>query len=229
MLPSDMNLKIRSGTVRYNNKILISDGKFSLGKNNKVNSLVLGPIGPATTRWGFTSGEPIIPMPEGHPSHKVVAEQTHAHELAKKTTHEEEKIAFVLFLARGFTIWNIFYEKTNTKLETAVYIFKLELPPKTISVRNFKHFDRAEFLGDLRMTHFDEIKNYIDNTNEMWPYGKLYNDIFNRHAPIINIMLKGSTLPYMTNDLKNMICQCDHLKAKAVKTGSKYLYQAFIK
>ena len=32
MLPSDMNLNIRSETVEYNNKILISDGKFSLGK-----------------------------------------------------------------------------------------------------------------------------------------------------------------------------------------------------
>ena len=39
MLPSDMNLKIKSGTVRYNNKILVSDGNFSLGKNNEVNSL----------------------------------------------------------------------------------------------------------------------------------------------------------------------------------------------
>ena len=36
MLPSDMNLNIRSGTVGYNNKILVSDGKFSLGKNDKV-------------------------------------------------------------------------------------------------------------------------------------------------------------------------------------------------
>ena len=27
-----MNLKIRSGTVGYNNKILVSDEKFSLGK-----------------------------------------------------------------------------------------------------------------------------------------------------------------------------------------------------
>ena len=34
-----MNLKIRSGTVGYNNKILISDEKFILGKNEKVNSL----------------------------------------------------------------------------------------------------------------------------------------------------------------------------------------------
>ena len=89
MLPSDINLKIRSGTVGgYNNKILISDQKFSLGKNDKVNSLVLGPMGPA-------SGEPVIAMPKDHPSHKVVA-------------HEDEKIAFVLFLACGFVIWNIF-------------------------------------------------------------------------------------------------------------------------
>ena len=40
MLPSDMNLKIRSGTVGYNNKILVSDGKFSLGKNDEVNLTV---------------------------------------------------------------------------------------------------------------------------------------------------------------------------------------------
>ena len=39
MIPSNMNLKIRSGTVGYNNKILVSDGKFILGKNEKVNSL----------------------------------------------------------------------------------------------------------------------------------------------------------------------------------------------
>ena len=50
MLPSDMNLKIRLGTVRYNNKILVSDGKFSLGKNIEVNALVLE--------------EPIILMPK---------------------------------------------------------------------------------------------------------------------------------------------------------------------
>ena len=34
-----MTLKIRPGTVGYNNKILVSDEKFILGKNEKVNSL----------------------------------------------------------------------------------------------------------------------------------------------------------------------------------------------
>ena len=40
MLPSDTTLKIRPGTVGYSNKILVSDGKFSLGKNEKVKLVV---------------------------------------------------------------------------------------------------------------------------------------------------------------------------------------------
>ena len=38
MLPSNMNLNIKTGTAGYN-KILVSDEKFSLGKNGKVNAL----------------------------------------------------------------------------------------------------------------------------------------------------------------------------------------------
>ena len=39
MLPSDLKLKIKTGIVGYNDKILVSDEKFILGKNEKVNSL----------------------------------------------------------------------------------------------------------------------------------------------------------------------------------------------
>ena len=39
MLPSNVNLKIKTGTVGYNNKILVSTGNFILGKNENVNSL----------------------------------------------------------------------------------------------------------------------------------------------------------------------------------------------
>ena len=37
MLPCNMKLKIKTGTVGYNNKTLVSDGNFSLGKNENVN------------------------------------------------------------------------------------------------------------------------------------------------------------------------------------------------
>ena len=38
MLPSNMNLNIRSGTAGYNNEIVISDGTSSLGRNDMVNT-----------------------------------------------------------------------------------------------------------------------------------------------------------------------------------------------
>ena len=49
MLPNDMNLKIWSGTG-YNNKILLSDQKFSLGENVEVNAGFTKPEKETTTK-----------------------------------------------------------------------------------------------------------------------------------------------------------------------------------
>ena len=99
MLPSDMNLKIRLGTVGYSSKILVSDEKFSLGKNDEVNE---------TPKISHQST--ITQAQKPNITHVLTQAQkpTHAHELAKKPTHEDEKIALVLALVGGFTIWNIF-------------------------------------------------------------------------------------------------------------------------
>ena len=95
MLPSDMNLNIRSGTVGYNNKILVSDGRFSPGKNEKVN----------------------VPAMKSHKYSKIKSLQGLAHKLnishkkpepPQTITDDEEKIALVLALASGFAIWNMF-------------------------------------------------------------------------------------------------------------------------
>ena len=91
MLPSDMNLKIKTGTVGYNNKILVSDEKFSLGKNDKVNALK-----PATMK--------------SHKSSKTNSLEPTTQGLAQKPniSHEDEKIALVLFLTGGFAMWFMF-------------------------------------------------------------------------------------------------------------------------
>ena len=93
MLPSNMQLRIRSGTVGYNNKILVSDKKFNLGKNDEVNLTVL-----AIKSHNTSSIEPTT--------------ITHAPATSQKNqepiTHNEEKIALVLALAGGFAIWNAF-------------------------------------------------------------------------------------------------------------------------
>ena len=101
MLPSNTKLKIKTGTVGYNNKILVSDGKFILGKNEKVNPLE-------------------VPVIKNHKGSNVVTQTAVTHkdsetavthkDLEKKPTitHEEEKIALILSLTGIFTIWYLF-------------------------------------------------------------------------------------------------------------------------
>ena len=99
MLPSDMELRINTGTVRYNNKILVSDGNFSLGKNYEVNET------PKITPQSTVTHHELEKKPNITQAQKPTI--TH-HELAKEPTHEDEKIVRVLALAGGFAIWNVF-------------------------------------------------------------------------------------------------------------------------
>ena len=76
----------------YKNKILVSHGTFSLGKNSEVNTLELAEI-----------------------SNKVVVQPTSTHKTLEQEqtntqtiTHKNEKIALILFLAGGYMIWNMF-------------------------------------------------------------------------------------------------------------------------
>ena len=94
MLPGDMNLNIRLGTVGYNNKILVSDGKFGLEKNGKVNSLKPEE---ETTR----KDSKVVQKPATIHSSNVVTQKP-------IITHEDEKIALILFLTGGLTICFMF-------------------------------------------------------------------------------------------------------------------------
>ena len=101
MIPSDMKLKIRSGTVGNNNKILVSDEKFILGKNEKVNSVPVMKSHKVTQ----TAARP------KHSSNDVLSHMpniSYKPQEPKTITHNNEKIALVLALAGGFSIWNIF-------------------------------------------------------------------------------------------------------------------------
>ena len=86
MLPSNMNMKIRSGTVGYNNKILVSDEKFSLGKNEKVNASSANSLEAPATQTDY--------------SNEVQAQAptiTHKNQEPRTTTHNEEKFLWCFF------------------------------------------------------------------------------------------------------------------------------------
>ena len=102
MLHSNMELKIKTGTVGYNNKILISNGNFSLWKNDEVNEM------PKISHQSTITHHELEKKPNITQAQKPTI--TH-HELAKEPTHEDEKIVLVLALTGGFAIWNVFLMK----------------------------------------------------------------------------------------------------------------------
>ena len=103
MLPSDMELRTRSGTIGYNNEILISDGKFNLGKNDEVNSPAIETNSletPAIKNHKTNSLE--TPAIESHSNTARGLTQ------APTISHEDEKTALILFIVGGFTVWFLF-------------------------------------------------------------------------------------------------------------------------
>ena len=110
MLPSNMDLKIKTGTVRYNNKILVSDEKFILRKNHEVNLMT-----PAIKNHKTNSLEtPTIKSHKTNSLETPTKKSTHNSErtadLEQKTiiSHEDEKVALVLSLTGIFMRWFIF-------------------------------------------------------------------------------------------------------------------------
>ena len=102
-----MNLKIRSGTVRYNNKILVSDGKFILGKNDEVNSLE-APSAPQAETSVMNSHKGSNVVTQTAVTHKDSEKTAVTQEHKMTITHEEEKFALILSLNGIFTVWYLF-------------------------------------------------------------------------------------------------------------------------
>ena len=105
---------------------------------------------------------------------------------------------------------------------------KPKRPPKCLTVRTYKRFDAQEFQDDIEKLPLDQIRNVTKNANDMWLIWKaFFLDVLNRHAPIAQIKVQSSILPYVMSDLRKLIRQRDYLRGKANKTGSVYLRQAF--
>ena len=98
MLPSDMDLNIKTGVAGYNNKILISDTSLNLGINKKINEGSSLPNATQTSTKGpqeLPKGQQELLKPDPKLNPTV-------------SSHEEEKTTLILLLTTGFSIWYMF-------------------------------------------------------------------------------------------------------------------------
>ena len=97
-----MELKIKTGTVGHNNKILVSDCNFILAKNEKVNSLETPAMKSYKTNPTMKSTQTA-----------VNSERTADLEQKMIISHEDEKVALVLSLTGIFTNGSFFDESQS--------------------------------------------------------------------------------------------------------------------
>ena len=104
-----------------------------------------------------------------------------------------------------------------------------KLPPKILNVRNFRKLYKVAFQLDIEKIPTEQITFVSKDVNEMWLlWNTFFLDILIKHAPITNIKVKSNHLPYVKSELRGLIRQRDYFRAKANKSGSAILRQAFV-
>ena len=93
MLPGNLKLKIKTGTVGYNNKILVSDEKFILGKNDEVNLMTI------KSHKTNSLETPTIK------SHKTNSLETPAIKIHKQRSTQKEQLKKRLSLMKMGNLW----------------------------------------------------------------------------------------------------------------------------
>ena len=137
-------------------------------------------------------------------------------------TNRSEAVSKSGVLACGINDHDVVFMTKHMRLP------KLRTPPRLLNVRNYKKFNLDAVRQDMNNVPFDKIKSISKDADEMWILWKaFFLDILNKHALIVNIKVKGNNIPHVTSELKSMFRQRDYLRAKANKTGSCILRQAY--
>ena len=97
----------------------------------------------------------------------------------------------------------------------SIQIPKFHRNSRKVTVRKYKKFDPAAFRHDLHGIQFDEIRSISSDPNETWTVWKnFFLEVLNKHAPFDNIKIKGSNLPYITSEIRQLARQRDYLREK---------------
>ena len=105
---------------------------------------------------------------------------------------------------------------------------KLKIPPRVVNAHNHKKFDLKAFHLDIQHIPFDIIKTVSKDVNDIWLRWKtFFLDILEKHMPTTEFRLNANKIPYINAQAKQLIRQRDYLRAKANKTDSNILRQAY--
>ena len=100
--------------------------------------------------------------------------------------------------------------------------------PTTVLKRNYKNFDQAAFLQDIDQCNINEA---VTACNDIDDAAKTFQDMFSqvldRHAPIKVFQSRKNSVPYLSEEIKNLMSERDALKEEATKHGDSELMKEY--
>ena len=79
------------------------------------------------------------------------------------------------------------------------------MPPKLISVRNYRNVDTQKIKNDLEAVPWHIIEIFDDVDDSLWCWQSLFNQVVSDHVKTRKVKVRGNNQPWMTGDLRKMI------------------------
>ena len=131
---------------------------------------------------------------------------------------------------RYATCGNLHLGVSDHDLVYAVRKNKLSRPKaREIEYRSMRHFNKDEFLDDLRNVPWGTAYIYED-VDDLWHHwAKLYNEVLDKHAPLKKKRVRGDQLPWITPQLQREISRRNRLFKLHARNPTKISWEAFKK
>ena len=108
---------------------------------------------------------------------------------------------------------------------------EIRTSPRTVKKRVYKNFNRINFINDIKLAkdqgYFEDMHNTEDINIAGDIFTNTYNEVLNRHAPIKTIQNRTNYVPYISEEIKDIMKVRNDLKVEAAKTGDIQIFNDY--
>lgn len=91
---------------------------------------------------------------------------------------------------------------------------------KTARCRRFNNYSSQTFADDLHSASWENIDTSLTVSNAWMAFKRTFMDIADKRAPFMTMRIRSSTLPWLNEDIRNLIKERNFNHKKAQKSGS---------
>ena len=104
---------------------------------------------------------------------------------------------------------------------------KVHYNPRTIEMRQFKHFQKSNFLGDLEQMPWSNV-DLSSDPNDMWQeWEQMFVSCMDKHAPRKLKRISKKRAPWITRGLLDKMLRRDLIKKKAICSSDHVMWEEF--